>query len=457
MKIPLAALLLASLCNAQNDDAIVRFANGDQLTGKVISLSLENLLWESVILQQPAEFLLHHVVDLTMPAVFEDNEADHEATLKMTNGDEIRGQLAGITEEEIRIKTWFADELVFRRVNVNSVEISEKTRYIYRGPNNIEEWTQADTPAWQFRNDSLQSDSSGGIAKLVEFPDEMRIAFNASWRGSFRPKVIIFSDDITTNSPKNGYEIVFQNGSVHLRKCGTNNWLGHTTNAGELRENEKARIEIRASKKTGTISLHVDGRVIEIWQDREIDPESIGNGLHFVAQDSSSLKIENIEVTTWDGVNDALPERRNRFENRIRPNWGMNDFEPTPSPQEENTEGRMVLRNGDSIEGEVIGIEDDIISVQTAFTEVKFPVARLKNIILKPADMETPKLYAGDVRATLSDGSRIVFRLDEVAGDTLTGFSQNFGQASFRKDAFKRIEFNIHDRRIRELRATEGW
>jgi hypothetical protein len=58
--------------------------------------------------------------------------------------------------------------------------------------------------------------------------------------------------------------------------------------------------------------------------------------------------------------------------------------------------------------------------------------------------MEEAKLYAADVRATLADGSRMVFRLDGVEENALIGFSQNFGTARFRKDAFKRIEFNLY-------------
>jgi hypothetical protein len=58
--------------------------------------------------------------------------------------------------------------------------------------------------------------------------------------------------------------------------------------------------------------------------------------------------------------------------------------------------------------------------------------------------MEEAKLYKADVRASLADGSRIVFRLDGVEGNSLIGFSQNFGTARFRKDAFRRVEFNLY-------------
>ena len=107
-------------------------------------------------------------------------------------------------------------------------------------------------------------------------------------------------------------------------------------------------------------------------------------------------------------------------------------------------EGRMMLSNGDTIEGEVLGIVDEMIKIKTPFAEVVFPVHRINNIALKKADLETPKLYNGDVRAVLADGSKLVFRLEDVKDGKLFGFSQNFGRAEFAQSAFKRIEFNIY-------------
>jgi hypothetical protein len=71
--------------------------------------------------------------------------------------------------------------------------------------------------------------------------------------------------------------------------------------------------------------------------------------------------------------------------------------------------------------------------------------------------MEEAKLENGDVRATLADGSRLVFRLDGVDENAIIGFSQNFGTARFRKDAFKRIEFNLYPKNGEVIRQGEDW
>ncbi|MDP4625588.1 MAG: hypothetical protein NWT08_10685 [Akkermansiaceae bacterium] len=459
MKIPIAILMLAVSCHAQEDASVVRFSNGDQLTGEVLGLSVEKLTWQSQILKEPAEFDIRYVMDLNMPSGVEKPEkagAAHEATLEMTNGDSIQGALIGLTNEEIRLDTWYAGEMVFRRVNVKSVKITQASDYFYRGPNSLDEWTLTDESAWTFKAGVLQSLSTGGAAREIGFPDEFSIAFDATWRGAFRPRIVFLSTDVEGNNPKGGYEMVFQGNSVHVKKGGSNAWLGHTTNAGQLRENEKAHIEIKASTKTGKILLYVDGEMVDIWEDNEVDKESIGKGFHFIAQDRSPLKISNIEVTSWDGNYDEVPNQR-RGAMRFGGGIDFGDEEEVEEKKDVVPEGRMVLRNGDTIEGEVTGIEGEEITLKTPLSEVKFPVSRLKNIILKEADMETPKRNRGDVRATLSDGTRLVFRLDGVEDGKILGFSQNFGDAEFLKGAFKRIEFNIYDRNMEKMRLDKEW
>lgn len=244
-----------------------------------------------------------------------------------------------------------------------------------------------------------------------------------------------------------------------MKKSGSSNWLGHSTNSGDLRENEKARIEIKVSAVSGKILLYVDGEFIDIWEDEDLDKTKLGKGFHIISQDNSPLRISNISVIAWDGYIGELPNRQDRFRNRgFRGELDFNGDDSDPGAgQEKVDENRMVLRNGDTIEGDVSKISDEQITLKTKFSEVTFPVARLKNLVLKSADMEEPKRNKGDVRATLADGTRLVFRLDEVDEKFLVGFSQNFGTARFAKNAFMKIEFNIYKPEFEERRMQDNW
>lgn len=456
MKVVFYLIILTQLGFAQGDSASVRFVNGDKLSGNVVDLSVDTLTWQSALLKQPAAFDLNQVVDLTIPSEFDPESNDlaaHQAVLEMTNGDILKGQLTALNDDEIRLNTWYAGEITIRRVNVKAVNISRNSKVFYRGPSGIDDWTHSSkTEAWTYQSGQLISNREGGIAREIDLPAEAKIAFEASWRGAFRPKILFYSSDITTSNPKSGYELIFQGNSVHLKRADDNEWIGHTTNAGVLRENEKAKIEIRVSTKTGKVLLYINDKFIEMWQDDKLD-KNFGKGIHFISQNTDTIRISNIVVSEWDGYVEDLSVQQNPFRDQGFRGLRLNDFEDAEEPAAESIpDGRMLLSNGDTVEGEVLEIKDEMIRMKTPFTEVSFPIYRLKNIALNKDNMETPKLYKGDVKATLADGSKLVFRLDNVKDGHLMGYSQNFGQAKFVENAFERIEFNIHERKMEEIR-----
>jgi hypothetical protein len=131
--------------------------------------------------------------------------------------------------------------------------------------------------------------------------------------------------------------------------------------------------------------------------------------------------------------------------------------ETESAPPEKLEKGRMLLRNGDSIAGEVLAIEKDLITIKTPFKDVRLPVEMLKSVALKPVDLERCKRENGDVRGWFPDGSSVVFRLEGVGDGTLKGTNQNFGAAEFKIAAFNRIEFNIYDPKFEDLRDAGGW
>lgn len=464
MKLSLLPLILGTAFHfasaAEVVESSVRFSNNDQLSGSLDALTTEQLVWKSPILVKPVPFLLKNVLDLTLPATLMVSEAKHEATVTLTNGDVIRGQLASVTDECVELDTWFAGRIKFNRLMIRDVRISERPDFIYRGPTGLDGWKQSgEKPAWTYQNSNFRSTAVGSIARDVNLPDECSIAFDASWRGSFSLKLVFFSDDLTSDHPTSGYEMTIQTRSVYLRSCKTQKFLGHTPNAVMLQENEKARIEVRASKKTGKICLFIDGDIIDVWTDPDVATNEFGRGIHFISQNESPVQVSRIEVGAWDGEVEQVPDPQllggiRQFGNQIEQ---MDDEPETIAPEKKINTERMELRNGDSITGEVISIVDGTITVKTPFREVKLPVESLRSVALKPVDLERCKRENGDVRAWFPDGSSMVFRLKGVTDDSLIGDSQNFGTGHFKISAFNRIEFNIYDPDLQEIRLANGW
>lgn len=456
----LLVLAAASAAAQEKQDAVIRFANEDQLPGSLESLSRDTVVWNSAIQTKPAAFRAKEVLDVALSGRMPSLPSSHEATLTLARGDTVKGEIASVTDDAIELDTWYAGRLKFPRVMVRELKIADRPKLLYAGPSSLEGWTLSTEPApWKYRSGAFISVEPGGIARDMELPDGFRLSFDATWRNQIHLTVIVYSDDASTDQPENGYEVKFRGRSIQVQRCGGNpNFLQPQASVQELLQNEKAKIEIRASSRTKTLALYVNGRIIESWVDQGMNPEVLGRTVHFVCHDNGRLKVSNMELSAWDGILDETPPPGNGMGNRFRniEMFGEEQAEARPV-KDKSLEGRMMLRNGDSIAGEVLSISEGVITLKTSFDEIKLPVARFRDIALKPASLEEPKRMIGDVRASLVDGSSLVFRLESFGEDKVRGFSQNFGTADFDLKAFNRLEFNIYNPKLDALRAKEEW
>ncbi len=433
---------------ADDSLAVVRFSNKDRLTGSLAALDTSRMTWDSPLFEQPTPFLLKNVVDLAFPSTLPNILTKHEVSVSLTNSDLIRGQLISTSDTTIEMDTWFAGRMKINRLMVQDIKVTEHPNYIYRGPTTLNGWKQAgDLPAWTYQNLNFRSTSVGSIASEMNLPDESRIAFDLSWRDSLSLNLVFYSNDASKERPSNGYSMLFQNRSITLNSCKNYRTIGYTQNAHNLQENEKAHIEVLASIKSGKIAILVDGQVLDVWTDPDVATDEFGKVIHFITQNAAPVEISRIEVSSWDGEIEQMPNSKGH--NRAGLMLGEEldrEMETQRGNQEEPLKlGRMKLRNGDTIEGEVTAITDGMIHVKTPFKEIKLPIGALRNVALKPVELERCKRENGDVKAWFSDGSWLIFRLESATMNTITGYSQNFGTAEFKLSAFNRIEFNIHE------------
>lgn len=250
-----------------------------------------------------------------------------------------------------------------------------------------------------------------------------------------------------------------------VRNCNAQGGFLGNGQSQEFLENEKVKIEIRASRKTGKLCMLVNDQMIDSWSDPEFKKGKFAGGLQFISVGSLPLRISGIAVAELDKGGDQIPEpqvgmggfRGGMGIQRFGAGPMANDDSSPPESKKPSENNRMKLSNGDSLEGEVSAINDGIIDIKTPLGEIQLPVARLRDIKLKSADLEICIRRKGDIRASMSDGSSIVFRMDGVANGSITGSSQNFGSADFKIDAINRIEFNIYDPDLEGKRVSEEW
>ncbi|MGC4014589.1 MAG: hypothetical protein QM755_08765 [Luteolibacter sp.] len=456
----LPLLLLGAHHAAASPSGTIQLANRDQLGGELSSIGKDRIVWTSPLLEKQAPFFLNKVKELNLPTTTPDSAASYDAVIALTNGDTLRGQLASVTDKAVELDTWYAGRVAVSRPMVQSVKIEDHPKLLFRGPDSLDGWTgensRKDAPsAWSFEGGALQSHGLGTIAREVNLPDVCRMAFSIEWNSALNLTYRFAVEGAAKVNPPNCYELTMQRRFVSLKKrfAGSQqpNAGFQSQNVPEFNENEKARLEIYMDRKKGIFNLVVDGRSVVVWNDQNPNEQPTGGGIQFITGDLNPVRISRIEVSAWDGVVEQQPETEDLL------GAEQQDNEAKEAKVKEAESGRMMLRNGDSMAGEVLSILNGIMKVKTRFGEIDLPVSRLKNIALKPVELEAPKIREGDIRAWFPDGGRVVFRLDSATVDTLTGFSQNFGTVTFKTSAFNRIEFNLYDPAFMEMRGEKAW
>jgi hypothetical protein len=448
---------------AAGAESVARFTNVDRLPGTVLSLTPELMVMKSPVLEKPAPFFVRNLLDLTLSGTFPANKSDHEATVSLTNGDVVRGTLSSVSADAVILDTPFAGRMHFNRLNVKDLSIQAMGDSIYRGPSGMDGWkTSGDKPSWTYANSAFLSTGQGTIGMEDILPDECAIAFDIAWKGdALGFSLVAFSKDVTRVSGTSGYNLSFQRGGVMVRT--SKGFIGDGQ-AQELLENERVRIEFRASRKTGRLCLFINGRANNVWDDADFKKGSFGKGFHFISQGASPVRISRVTISKWNGVTDQEPDPQaamgmgmGRMGGLRFGMGGIPEPELKPKAKPDEKDGRMELANGDSIKGEPTSIEDGFVTVKTPLGDIRLPVARLRTINLKTEAPESAILRKGDVRAWFPDGSSLVFDLKAVEDGTLKGQSQNFGSASFKMDTISRIDFNIYDPKLEGRHSTANW
>jgi len=435
---------------AENRKPVAFFTTGDCLPGSISSVEGNTAIrFTSPVLADPATIDLSKLLELRRPAMIPEMESDHLAIVKLTNGCVLRGQLGALDDNTVALDTWYAGRIVLQRWGVESLKVIDRTRSLYSGPRGAKGWTftgDDDSAPWRFEGGSMISESRGGAARKLELPERVVVSFDIAWRSSLRFHLVIFSDDIKDDYPNNCYSLGFNQHYVQLTRY-TNSNPQSIGNAGvtKFRELEKLHIDFYADRKDNVFVLEINGERVATWRDPNPAKTKMGDGVHFVSESTNEIRLSQIDIRAWDG------HMENEDENA--PGAGPDSKLP-PDMQ------RIRLRNGDTVVGKVLGVKKERLAIKTPHGTIHLPVGRVSRIVLhneKELKNECeachkPKLMKGDVKAWFPEGGNIVFRLDGIEGDHYVGFSQIFGTARFRRDAFNRVEFNIHKPELEPLR-----
>lgn len=444
--IPLTLLAISTFLVGEENT--VTFSNGDRLSGTPLSLKQDKLLhWQSASFVE-GDIRIHTesidsiVLSNSSPT---QSESDGAATRLQfyphydRSHDTLHGNLTSLAEESIVLDTWYAGPLTLKRSMLKAIEVSRNHPAIYAGPGALSTWTiLGPQDSWTQKREKLFSKSEGSIAK--EFPGLPKtyvLSFILEFPFPPSFQTIFSANSGNTTTPSNGYTLFFSPHSVRLSRRFEN--ASSNLNTIEppqlpfLEELEEVHIDLYIDQENGQFTLYFNEAEVCQWQDDT--PIPVDKWLHFSSKRQSQQTLSRLFLRSWDG---QLP--RSSQDNE-RASLG------TDLPLIE-------LQNGDTIAGTPQNIENGSLVIETEFTPLSVPIERLRSLEVTPYEnREEPRMWKGDVRAFFHEGGHVTLRLSEITSETITGYSQIFGDATFKLAAFSRVEFNPYKKEFRLLRG----
>lgn len=356
----ITVLFAAALHAAERPD-LLRFTNGDQLHGSFLGIAAgPQALWQRDDVADPVAFKtagLRHVV------LHGGRPLKALATLShlgLVNGDRIPGQVAAMDEETITIDTEWAGTIRVPRRQVSMLAPNPLGgRIHYHGPFTDDGWRMShasfpdgmpdakddrDSPGrWEFSGSAWYW--KGGrpgtaLLRAEGMTDRSVLRFELAWKNRLNVAVG-FHADLAVPKPAddkdnkrafvpgdnadlprvfgNSYVLQMYSSYLMLYRTGVDA-DGNTTmervqlnnNNIRLGETGKASVEIRSNRRSGSISLFINGEFVSQWSEggpgaREGSVfAGKGSGFGFVVQgDDCPVRVSDVVISEWNGMPDS--------------------------------------------------------------------------------------------------------------------------------------------------------
>jgi hypothetical protein len=412
---------------------VVHFRNGDRLHGRLYTLTAgAQLEWHAPYYNQlvrfPTETIDNIVFRRTDPALTMP-DADKTALL-LTNNDLLIGKLVALDNKTLTLAIPYGKPLTIRRTSIKSILPRMTTSgSFYFGPKPADKWEPYNPHSrlWRVEDKKLVSVPGGTAANKIPLGSDCSIQFDASWDQipSFwiglglddKPDMIAPSVQMIFNGPTLQIRETQRLGNNQQRS----NQIGNSTILNYPKQLQ-ARFTLVFASASKSVSLLIDDAEAVKANLTAALPTN-AQGIVFGTSGQSQMQIQNIKILNL--VADPDPKAKKRAESE------KSDL--------------TVLANNDTIPGNILSIQNDLVTVNSPRGDLHFPIDRIRAISLNPNGQERARLRPTDIRLWTENSDLITFSLERIDAQAITGTSDNFGRVAFHRGAFNRIEFQIHD------------
>jgi hypothetical protein len=287
---------------------VLEFLDGSVLHGSLKQVDVNTgLRWESPVARKPIA-LRATQVDSIRFAHSDSVTVSPTAHLRFANGDDLLGSLISLDNERLGFSTWFGKTLTVPRASVQSVTfLSSNYTLIYDGPGDTDGWIigNHNPEGWIYRDGTFISGMAGSLSRDFKLTGSSTVEFDLAWTENFELSVDLYSDS-PDRPDYNSYLLQIRPDEVslrHIESYGSGPARSFGSAPLHLESGvKKARVTVQANKDEGTIAIYVDKVLVKRWKD-EGGFGATGTGISFQQQTISGgvIKLSNIMVSQWSG------------------------------------------------------------------------------------------------------------------------------------------------------------
>mgnify|MGYP004394921051 CR=1 FL=1 len=214
----------------------VRLIDGTVFPGKFVTYDTEKgLVWRHPFITPDMQIKAPSVAKLTFAKGKLPQQAKpHTASIQLTNGDRLEGELKSLADGKLTLDTWYAGPLIINQKGIRTLSPGfEAAKTIFEGPINPKNWTfanganpgiilnrgpvppqlqqrlqqqraqQANQPNWQFDGDGFEVNKARSAMvgrTFKELPDRASIEFEVDWTTYLNLYVNIYTDRLNSYS-----------------------------------------------------------------------------------------------------------------------------------------------------------------------------------------------------------------------------------------------------------------
>ena len=188
------------------------------------------------------------------------------------------------------------------------------------------------------------------------------VDFDLEWERDIALDVMLCTDRLHSVSYQNAYLLRLTGGPSYLyRNTSAGEGDLQTTSLGSGNpawgSARKAHVSIRLDRRTATIALLVNERLVRKWVDRA-GFAGKGNVLQFNPRTDSRMAIHNLRISEWNG---RLPKA-------------------SPSVGQSGAQDALQFHKGEQLTGQILTIAQGKLNLKSDFGPISIPLGKIANI-----------------------------------------------------------------------------